>query len=320
MGRHSLEGYFQVYEDKDGGESFDTIQSKTFRTVQQAVPNFGFSESTYWIRLALTNDTAESLRLILELRNQLLDFMDFFVASSEGLPIEHYAAGTRVPFEMRAPGLRHPVLDLRFVSHEQKTLFVRVQSGTPVRVPLTPSTPEAFHRQQLQDYILAAIFYGVLVFLIIYNLFAWSILKQRAHIYYILTLLSVGVYQLAIHGFVPRVPILPQPQQMLHFFVAAIGFVFIFNILFVRKFMDARSKFPILYTILDILLLLAVVVTFLYFSRFYLGNMSAMIYGPLLASALVIIIGLMWYWGEPQARYLFLAQVLLPVVAASRCS
>ena len=182
-----------------------------------------------------------------------------------------------------------------------------------MRVPLSLSTTEASSRQELQDYVRAALFYSVLVFLIIYNLFAWSILKQSAYLYYILILLNVGIYQLAVGGFVPRITILSQPQLILHLFVGAIGFVFIFNIIFVRSFMDSRSKFPVLYRILDVLLILAVIVTVIYFSAFYIGNKLAMLFGPILALALVVIIGLMWHWGESQARYLFVAHVLLPV-------
>jgi diguanylate cyclase (GGDEF)-like protein/PAS domain S-box-containing protein len=42
-----------------------------------------------------------------------------------------------------------------------------------------------------------------------------------------------------------------------------------------------------------------------------------MLYAPVLATALPIILGLMWHWGESKARYLFLAHVLLPVVAVT---
>ncbi|MEW6533635.1 MAG: diguanylate cyclase [Thermodesulfobacteriota bacterium] len=314
-GTDRLQAFLQVYEDQDGAETFETVQLRTFRAVQKTVPNFGFSGSTYWIRFAITNDESESLNLLLELRNQLLDFVDFFVVSDQSQRVDHSRAGARVEFGETVSWERYPILNLNFSPQEQKTFFVRVQSGTPVRVPLSLSTVESFRRQQLQDYLLAAIFYGVLIFLIIYNVFAWSILRQRAYMYYILTLFSVGIYQLAIHGFVPRLVIPSQPHLTLHLFIAAIGFVFIFNILFVRTFMDARSKFPVLYRILDIFLILAVVDTILYYSAFYVGNMAAMIYGPVLALALLIIIGLMWYWGESQARYLFLAQSLLPVVA-----
>jgi diguanylate cyclase (GGDEF)-like protein/PAS domain S-box-containing protein len=310
-----LRGYLQVYEDKDGVETFETVQPKTFHTVQQAVPNFGFSQSTYWIRFALVNDTPESLRLLLELRNQLLDFIDFFITSSQNPHVEQYSAGVRAPFDERASEQRYPLLTLNFAPHEQKTLFVRVRSGTPVRIPVSLFTTEGFFRQNLKDHIFTALFYAVLIFLIIYNLFAWSILKQSAYLYYILMLLSVGIYQLAIHGFVPQITILSQPHRMAHLFVSAIGFVFIFNIIFVRSFMDSRPKFPVLYRILDIFLILAVFVTLLYVSTFYIGNMLAMIYGPIVATALLIIIGLMWHWGESQARYLFLAHVSLPVVA-----
>jgi len=91
---------------------------------------------------------------------------------------------------------------------------------------------------------------------------------------------------------------------------------FVFNILFVTSFMDARTKYPILYRVLDLFLVLAVVNTILFVVSFYVGNLMALIYGPVLAWPLAIVTGLMWYRGESHARYLFLAHVQFPILAA----
>ena len=79
--------------------------------------------------------------------------------------------------------------------------------------------------------------------------------------------------------------------------------------------MDSRTKYPILYRILDLFLIVAVINTVLYFYNYYWGNALAMIYGPILGWILAIVVGLMWYWGESHARYLFLAHILLPILA-----
>ena len=156
-------------------------------------------------------------------------------------------------------------------------------------------------------------------FLIIYSLFAWSILRQNAYFYYILLIVGVVAFKAANNGFFPRVTIFSHPETILHLLTAGIGLTFIFNIIFVSSFMDSRTKYPILYRILRFFLIVAVINLILYFYDYYLGNAFAMIYGPILGWILVIVVGLMWYWGESHARYLFLGHILLPILGYGAC-
>jgi diguanylate cyclase (GGDEF)-like protein/PAS domain S-box-containing protein len=110
------------------------------------------------------------------------------------------------------------------------------------------------------------------------------------------------------------VTIFSRPETILHILTSGIAFTFVFNIIFVSSFMDSRTKYPNLYRILDLFLVFAVINTVLYFYDYYWGNAFAMIYGPILGWILAIFIGLMWYWGESHARYLFLAHILLPIL------
>ena len=313
--RYNLQGYLEVYEDKTGAASIDEVQSKGFSPTDKTVPNLGFTESAYWIKLSVENATPDAQTLFLQITNHYLDFIDFFVKSDRNSATEHYQAGVRVPLDDRVAGGRGPVLKLVFAPGEAKTIFVRAKSETALRVPLVLSSEEGYRHAELKRYMGLGLFYGVLGFLIIYNLFGWSILRQRAYFYYILLLIGLGACQLCFDGLVPQVTIFSQPERMFHLFNSGIGLTFVFNILFVTSFMDARGKYPILYRVLDLFLILAVVDFILFVTSFYVGNFLALIYGPLLAWALAIVTGLMWYRGESHARYLFLAHVQFPILA-----
>ena len=312
---YDLRGHLAIYEDKAGAETIDAVRSKMFRTTEEAAPNLGFTRSVGWIKLPLENETSEPVTLILEIANHYLDFIDVFVTSNQSPPFELYRGGARVPFSERVSESRYPVLNLHFEPQEQKTIFIRVQSRTPLRVPLILSSEQAHGRSELEGYLFMGFFYGSLVFLIIYNLLAWTILKQRVYLYYILTITGVCAWQLALDGLVPRVTIFSQPERMLHLLHIGTGLTFVFNIIFVSRFMDARATYPILYRVLDFFLVLAVINLILYVVDFYLGNILGMIYGPILACAFVVVIGLMWYGGRSRARYLFLAHVQFPIIA-----
>ncbi len=314
--RYNLQGHLEVYEDKTGDETIDNVQSKEFSPTDKSVPNLGFTRSAYWIKLSVENATSDAQTLFLQIANHYLDFIDIFIKSGRSSIVEQYRDGARVPLSERMAKGHHQVLQLVFAPGETKTIFVRAKSETALRVPLVLSTQEGYRHDELKRYMLLGLFYGVLGFLIIYNLFGWSILRQRAYFYYILLLIGFGACQLSFDGLIPLVTIFSRPETLLHLFNSGIGLTFVFNILFVTSFMDARAKYPILYRILDLFLILAVVDAVLFITSYYLGNFLGLIYGPLLACAMAIVTGLMWYRGESHARYLFLAHVQFPFLAA----
>ncbi len=310
----NLKGHVGLYEDKTGEETLDVVRQKTFRAVPEAMPSLGFTRSAYWIKLMLDNGPSRLSTIVLELVNHYLDFVDIFVISNRTSHMEKYHGGARVPLEGKVSQDRNPIVRLDFAPDEQKTIFVRVQSRTPLRLPLVLLSEAAYQRKELSEYLFNGLFFGALVFLIIYSLFAWSILRQNAYLYYILLILGVGALHLAYTGLFPRLTVFSRPPTILHYLTAGIGFTFIFNIIFVSSFMNSRAKYPILHRTLDIFLIFAVINTVLYFYNYYWGNTFAMIYGPILACVLVVVIGAMWYWGESRARYLCIAHIPLPVL------
>ena len=313
--RFDLKGHIALYEDKTAEETISVVREKTFRSVAESAPSMGFTRSAYWIKLILDNESPGLVTVMLQLANQYLDFVDFYVTSNRSHHIEKYRDGALVPWDDRVSQGRYPTLSLDFAPEEEKTIFIRVKSQTALRVPLDLSTELAHQRRELAEYLFNGLFFGALGFLIVYSLFAWSILRQNAYLYYILLILGVGALHLASTGLFPRVTIFSHPETILHDLTGCIGFTFIFNIIFVSSFMDSRAKYPILYSILDLFLIFAVIDTVLYFYNYYWGNVFAMVYGPILGSILAVVVGLMWFWGESHARYLFLAHILLPVLA-----
>lgn len=314
--RYDLKGHLNVYEDKTAAEPIEQVMPKSFHPIDTSAPSFGFMQSAFWFKCSLENAASKPQTVVLEIYNQYIDFIDLFIMSDRDPALERYRGGARTPIAERFSNTRQPALRLRFAPGEQKTVFVRIQSKTPLRLPFALVTEQTYLRNELIQYLLLGLFFGALVFLIVYSLFAWSILRQRAYLYYILTIAGVGLNQLALNGFVPAATLFSQPERMLHLLTAGIGVTCVFNILFVSSFMDARAKYPVLYRLLDVFFILGVAVVIFYLADFYVGNRIAMVYGPVLGCVLAAVIGLMWYWGEAHARYLFLAHVPLPIIAS----
>ncbi|MEW6531918.1 MAG: PAS domain S-box protein [Thermodesulfobacteriota bacterium] len=318
--RYNLKGHLELYEDKTGGETIDSVQTKTFLPTDQAALSLGYTRSAYWIKLVVENVTQQPETLRFQISNHYLDFIDIFVKSDRKSLVEHRRAGARVPFDERFSQDIDPTLDLHFAPYERKTIFVRIQSQGPLRIPLTLSTPEAYEHDNLNYLFFSGIFYGVMIVLIVYNIFSWSILKQDAYLYYILQLVFALTYHLGYDGLVPHVSIFSQPERMLHVFTATIALVVVFYILFIGSFLDARPRHPVLYRIMDVLWIGSVAIFVLFVINAYLGNQVIQVCGIIVTSVLVVITGVMWYEREAYARFVFLGNLAAPVFAALHSS
>lgn len=313
---YNLDGYLEFYEDKAGADTIDTVQTRAFSPTRRAALNLGYTRSVYWFKLVVQNVTQQPDTLVLEITNHYLDFIDIFVKSDRKTHVEHYRAGARVPFDERMSHERYPALDLHFAPYEQKTIFVRVQSASPLRVPVALFTPEAYAREKAKGRFSLGVFYGVMIFLILYNILSWSILKQDAYFYYILELIFVVTFYLAGDGLLPQVSLFSQPERMLHHFTATIALATVFFTLFLGSFVGARPRHPVLYRVLDILWIVSLGIFITYVVNYYVGNYLMQLCGFIISIAAVTVIGLMWYQGEAHARYLFLGILLVPVYAA----
>jgi PAS domain S-box-containing protein len=317
---YNLDGYLEFYDDKTGIETIDTIQARAFSPIRPAALNLGYTRSVIWLKSVVENVTQQPDTLVFEITNQYLDFIDIFVKSDRKTHVEHYRAGARVPFDERMSQERYPALDLHFAPYERKTIFVRAQSASPLRIPVALLTPEAYADDKAKGRFGLGVFYGVMVFLIVYNILSWSILKQDAYFYYILELVFVVTFYLASDGLLPHVSIFSQPERMLHLFTAAIALATVFYTLFLGSFVGARPRHPILYRVLDILWIASLGIFILYVVNYYVGNHLMQLYGLIISIASVVVIGLMWYQGEAHARYLFLGILPVPVYAAVHSS
>ena len=264
------------------------------------MPNLGFTRSAYWIKLSVENATSDAQTLFLQIANHYLDFIDIFIKSGRSSIVEQYRDGARVPLSERMAKGHHQVLQLVFAPGETKTIFVRAKSETALRVPLILSTQEGYRHDELKRYMLLGLFYGVLGFLIIYNLFGWSILRQRAYFYYILLLIGFGACQLSFDG------LHTSGDNLLSTRNAAASFQFghrvdlCFQHTLCDFFHGCQGKVPnSLSEFLDLFLILAVVDAVLFITSYYLGNFLGLIYGPLLACAMAVVTGLMWYRENP---------------------
>ena len=86
------------------------------------------------------------------------------------------------------------------MANEQKTVYLRLQSQGSIQAPLTLWSAKAYLEDQpVRIYILGLI-YGVLLGMLVYNLFIYLSVRDTSYLYYILYIASFGFYQVSVNG------------------------------------------------------------------------------------------------------------------------
>lgn len=196
---------FIQYAIDDSGElSIDEVLGKTEKLAwtpfEGETPNFGYDTRPYWISFSLENGSKEDLKKILEFSYPLLDDVRVFLVRDNTV-LRSWEEGDSKPFSEREIQHRRFLIPLELNSQSNYELYIRVQTTSSVQLPIFLRDPAAFQVDDLLDAMKQALFYGVLLAMLAYNLFVYMSVRHPAYLFYVAYVSSFGLLILSIDGF-----------------------------------------------------------------------------------------------------------------------
>ncbi|MGN8277379.1 hybrid sensor histidine kinase/response regulator [Pseudomonas sp. SMN5] len=197
----------QVLEDADGTATIEDVVAQAaagrFKPHDKATLNAGYSRSVFWLKIDLRyrpgNPDAQRTWL-LELAYPPLDHLDLYLPDATGTYRLVRQTGDALPFAAREIRQNNYLFSLDFKPNQQQTVYLRLQSQGSIQAPLTLWSSTAYLEQQpLRLYVLGTI-YGVLLGMLVYNLFIYLSVRDTSYLYYIVYIASFGLYQLSVNG------------------------------------------------------------------------------------------------------------------------
>ena len=232
-----------VLEDPGGQMELSDVRahdSSGFDPVTSVTPNYGFSGAVFWFHFALRADVPVAEERLLHLGYALLDHVQVFIERLDGSFVR-FDAGDRLPYSARTLDHTEFVFPLTLTPGVTTQVYLRVSTEGSVQVPLTLWTRDAFlerdHRRQI---VLGAV-YGVLLVMIIYNLFLFLAIRDRSYAYYVGFVLLYVMSQACLDGLAYQYlwPASPGWNAVsLPFFIIADAVV---ALLFLREFLAPRA-------------------------------------------------------------------------------
>jgi len=194
----NIGGHIKIYEDKTNKLSFEEVISKEFTPSKSPVPNLGISKSNFWIKIPITNKT-ENEHLILELSLAIIDYVELYYYDDN--QIKTIKTGDAYPFDKREYKDPHYLFDLNIPKGETKTYYLNVKSNEALQLPLKVGTIINIYDQIKNRDLLSGIYFGIMLVMILYNLFIYFSVRDKSYLYYVVYIICILLTQTSLQGY-----------------------------------------------------------------------------------------------------------------------
>ncbi len=305
----------QVLEDPTDALTIADVSSPAyagkFKPHDKNTLNAGYSRSVFWLKVDLhytARDTRAPRTWFLELAYPPLNHLDMYQNDGTGTYRLTTRTGSALPFSSREVRQSNYLFKLNFVPDQQQTIYLRLQSQGSIQAPLTLWAGTAYLEQQpLRLYVLGAI-YGVLLGMLVYNLFIYLSVRDTSYLYYILYIASFGLYQLSVNGVAVEFFWPNNPWWANAAVPFLIGSAALFGSLFARSFLHTAQHSRWINRLLLALVACGAVVMLLSLMTSYALALRLATGLALVFTVTIFVAAIKaWYCGQRMARYFIIA-------------
>lgn len=197
----------QVFEDREGSASIAQVSApifaSRFRTHDADVLNAGYSTSVFWLKVDLhyvATADATPRQWLLELAYPPMDHLELYLPDADGVFRLAQRTGDALPYDTRQIRQNNYLFELPLAPGQSTTAYLRLHSQGSVQAPLALWSAEAYMEDQPTRLYVLGMIYGVLLVMLVYNLFLYLSVRDVSYLYYILYIASFGLYQVSVNG------------------------------------------------------------------------------------------------------------------------
>jgi two-component system, NtrC family, sensor kinase len=222
----------------------------------KVVPYLGLSNDIQWLRLKVDPRT-ENGQLI-EIQNAGIDELICYMIC-DGDIIATYERGIfhETPVDSRIG--TYPSFPIPLVECGELQALFRLQSSKPLLIPMRITGPREVLRGAHERDVLFASYFGVILVMLLYNLFLFLSVGDRSYLEYSIYILMIGGTQLVLNGYAPVFGVENFPWvnlRLTHFFGVFSGLT---TIVFAQNFLRLSHYVPWLHKLLNVYFVLYVV-------------------------------------------------------------
>ena len=200
---------------------------------------FGFTKDVYWLKIDIENTKNRYVDKLIELDYATLDDVQVYEKVDNRYKFFQY--GDRVDNTQKQKFYKI-IHNTSLEPRSDKTIYIRVSTASPMILNLAFIDPVNFFDEKIVEFITLAVYYGLVIGLMIYNFFLFLGLRDRSFLVYVLFQFSFFIFQLSLNGIGNW--LIWNEFQFINIFSVPWGSMFsaFFGLLFSIMFLNMQSK------------------------------------------------------------------------------
>ncbi|HVK99036.1 MAG TPA: 7TM diverse intracellular signaling domain-containing protein, partial [Dongiaceae bacterium] len=193
----------EYLRDGDDHLTWEAVQQQpasAWSVSNTEIPSFGFDTAAHWLRLQVRNASSARQSLVLDIAYPILDDIQVHLLFSDGSN-DILQLGDKFPFASRPIDHHNFAVPLKLDAGMSAWIYLRVQTGTSVQIPLTLWDREHFFEQQQRYLMGQGLYFGILLVMAVYNLFIFISVRNSAYVYYAISVAGMACFMASLHGF-----------------------------------------------------------------------------------------------------------------------
>ncbi len=254
--------HFEIAEDRTGLWTIDTVTSPGFTRFVLNTAEYRYvenHEAAYWIHLKVRNETLPSHKWVFEVLSLHTDHFQLYYRGADGQWVRR-EAGEKRPFREREYKVKNFTFDLPLTTGETHDLYLCVRSGNDAGFEYKIRSQHYFTWYTTHEYLFLGVYYGLLAFLIVYNLFLFISSLDKIYVLYALYLIGCCLVSFSEDGLSYEFlwPSYPWMNGLIDEYCEV--FFLLSFILYASYFISLHKNFPDLFKVLIVLVTVYVLI------------------------------------------------------------
>ncbi len=239
-----INGNLLYLEDKANAFTLaQVVKSTNFKKVRSGVHNFGITNSAIWFKISVKNLT-EYENLILQVNQPIIDQIDLFTRNPNTGKYTMVSMGEHNPFWLRKYKTPEYLFDVVVPKDSTVHFYLKVMCRENMQVPIFIGTRISTLNKSVMSNLASGIYFGIMIVMILYNLFIYGTLKDRTYLMYSLYIVFILFTQTSVQGYTFQLIWPDIPWLAIHSPFLLPSLVGIVGLEFFKQFLKVKERLP----------------------------------------------------------------------------
>lgn len=274
------------YLDGNGRSFSEILNENDFIRAEKNVPNLGVTTDNIWLKFSVVNNS-DLEGVVLHLNNPIIDEAVFYYKNQAGV-WDSIRYTQEMGVSLRKYMASSYIFDLELQPQQTNEYYIKVRGLEQSIIPMKVLSQKSLWSEISIMNFLKGTYAGIILIMLLYNLFVYFSVKEKSYLYYVAYVLFVGLTQLSIKGAFTLTEITIdgfQNGKMILF--GSLGAMF--GLVFTRDFLHTDIHLPKLDKLLRANIIWFFVVIVLVFFNVEVFAFSAMQLGTILSAILIFV-------------------------------